>query len=797
MGCNQSKPFRCPRCDHKFVSSDDILYHIEKQHPSQNLSCPKCNLKGFKDCTDLIKHVEGSHSIANMPNEIVCSKCNQKGFKDGAELLNHYEQTHVHTPNQIVKQVDKPVALHGTKNTNHSSHIQSKPNKVGNKSLPRVGDKVLAMWEHTKWQYFDATIRRFLHEKLQYEIDWDDQDTTGRFVDYFNLALDRSPDPNEISIGSIILFQQGSYSGSAGGATAGVRWHEGKITHIRKNERGERLFDGCHTKGMADGKWITYGGYNYTFAGKKLEELRIGPNVFDILDDLDSEENGLPEDDIDIYFSYSVTDSPTAIKNNETLEAPERYLPVLDRLCDPRDIMTHLRKKGLKIGERKANTGEELKKTAIMMKKAKVFVACISDQYVANNECRMEFQYAKTTLGTPIVPLVVGDGSFDWTLSVVGMLIAGELYIHFKDRTVENDKLTELLQALKAHFGKIADITSSGGDVQLAKGEADIFLSYNWTNSQIAEKAKQITGSVGNEFSDPRLVKNELQKAGFNVWIDIERLRSANQGAGMYEQLTKALKDCKVFVPCVSLEYANSPNCRMEFQFAMKSLKKPVVPIIVGKGDQWTSSVIGALIAGSGKEAIDFQDAFEKQTFTKKLEQCIEELNKALNIKSSPTVETKNVNYRAPKVGDHVVCHHFNCAYYMATVESFNTSTLEYTVNWDDGDPSGRVQPYNQVALDLLPDSDDVGVGSIIFFPQGNYKGTEGNNTGGERYHEGIVTSSQISGNTKLISGHHTKGAEDSKWVTYRDYSYEFTNLPLKMIRMAPSAMDALQAAKQ
>eukprot|EP00795_Rhopilema_esculentum_P009780 gene9780-18320_t len=207
--------------------------------------------------------------------------------------------------------------------------------------------------------------------------------------------------------------------------------------------------------------------------------------------------------------------------------------------------------KGLKFGERKANTGKKLKKTAIMMNKAKVFVTCISDKYVGNNQCRIEFQYAKTTLGTPIGPLVVGDGSFDWTLSVVGMLIAEELYIHLKDRTVENEKLTELLQAMKAHF-------CSGDDVQLAEGEADIFLSYNWTNSQIAEKAKQITGSVGNEFSDPRLVKNEAPKAGFKVWIDIERLKSANQGAGMYEQLTKALKDCK----------------------------KPVVPLVVGKGDQ-------------------------------------------------------------------------------------------------------------------------------------------------------------------------------------------------------------------
>ena len=35
---------------------------------------------------------------------------------------------------------------------------------------------------------------------------------------------------------------------------------------------------------------------------------------------------------------------------------------------------------------------------------------------------------------------------------------------------------------------------------------------------------------------------------------------------------------------------------------------------------------------------------------------------------------------------------------------------------------------------------DQVGVDSIVFFPQGSYGATEGNNTGGIRFHQGIVT---------------------------------------------------------
>lgn len=47
-----------------------------------------------------------------------------------------------------------------------------------NGGLLNVGDRVLAMWVKTKWQYFPATIRKAL-PNLQYKIEWDDGDSTG------------------------------------------------------------------------------------------------------------------------------------------------------------------------------------------------------------------------------------------------------------------------------------------------------------------------------------------------------------------------------------------------------------------------------------------------------------------------------------------------------------------------------------------------------------------------------------------------------------------------------------------
>ena len=44
------------------------------------------------------------------------------------------------------------------------------------------------------------------------------------------------------------------------------------------------------------------------------------------------------------------------------------------------------------------------------------------------------------------------------------------------------------------------------------------------------------------------------------------------------------------------------------------------------------------------------------------------------------------------------------------------------------------------MAIDKIPSEDQVGVDSIVLFPQGSYGATEGNNIGGMRFHQGIVT---------------------------------------------------------
>eukprot|EP00730_Choanoeca_flexa_P001432 TRINITY_DN10632_c0_g1_i5.p3 TRINITY_DN10632_c0_g1~~TRINITY_DN10632_c0_g1_i5.p3 ORF type:complete len:144 (+),score=25.03 TRINITY_DN10632_c0_g1_i5:1838-2269(+) len=92
-----------------------------------------------------------------------------------------------------------------------------------------------------------------------------------------------------------------------------------------------------------------------------------------------------------------------------------------------------------------------------------------------------------------------------------------------------------------------------------------------------------------------------------------------------------------------------------------------------------------------------------------------------------------------------------------------------YTIAWEDGDTTGRTQEFGLVAKDITPAPEDVGVGSTIFFPQGNYVGNaDYNRSDGTHWHLGMIDAvrEDDSGQT-VYDGHHIKGANDDKWVTF------------------------------
>jgi len=155
--------------------------------------------------------------------------------------------------------------------------------------------------------------------------------------------------------------------------------------------------------------------------------------------------------------------------------------------------------------------------------------------------------------------------------------------------------------------------------------------------------------------------------------------------------------------------------------------------------------------------------------------------------------------FRAPVKGDHVICLHRDWAYYLATVVAFDEALMSYTVDWDDGDPTGRIQSYQDLALNKIPESDSyIGIGTTVLFSQGTYSGTAGNNIGGVRFHQGKITEISTDENGIVrYSGRHSKKESDGKWIRYKGYEEEFFNKPRQDLRLTPNAMDALMACRK
>ncbi|KAL5264979.1 hypothetical protein ACHWQZ_G005919 [Mnemiopsis leidyi] len=332
----------------------------------------------------------------------------------------------------------------------------------------------------------------------------------------------------------------------------------------------------------------------------------------------------------------------------------------------------------------------------------------------------------------------------------------------------------------------------SGSDPTL---EHDIYISYCPDNC--------LGGSAfTSRYQDPNHIAAALSRT-FKPWVASVCLGPKPSG-DFYEDRALHLQKVKVFVALISPEYSQNDQCKMEYQFALLSLKKPVLPVIIAPGD--ISSTIQAYIDQDGRIPFKMESPVGSEgEFQERMEYLADAIKKMINTVNTeretsrlqhltidgagegpPSYEQaveqeqarlgQNIRDRVPQVGDHVIAHWQQHSYFTATIVRFIKSTMKFEIRWDDQDESGRFPDLTMVALNKVPDWREVTVGSRVFFPQGSYCGQEGVRTGGMRYHEGVVTRTEpCSGNRLRCFGHHLKGGSDGKWVTYKDYNYNFT----------------------
>lgn len=323
-----------------------------------------------------------------------------------------------------------------------------------------------------------------------------------------------------------------------------------------------------------------------------------------------------------------------------------------------------------------------------------------------------------------------------------------------------------------------------------------------------------------SKFHDPTHIAAELSKH-FKPWFASVSLGPQSTG-DFYDDRALHLQKVKVFVALLSSEYCTNDQCKMEYQFALLSLKKPVLPVIISSGK--ITSTIDSYIKKDGRVPFLMDSPMKKESeFKERMSFLVDAIKNMIasvgtdresdrfnclsiqdnELPSAPPSYSdviaqqeqnldENIRKHVPKVGDHVISHWMKHSYFTATIIKFIKEDMKFEIRWDDRDESGRFPPVTMVALDKEPDSIDIAVGSRVFFPQGSYKGEAGVRTGGMRYHEGIVKIIEpCSSNRLRCYGHHLKGASDNKWVTYSGYSYEFSCFASDL-RIAPNPYDVL-----
>ncbi|KAJ1628883.1 hypothetical protein T492DRAFT_134592 [Pavlovales sp. CCMP2436] len=379
--------------------------------------------------------------------------------------------------------------------------------------------------------------------------------------------------------------------------------------------------------------------------------------------------------------------------------------------------------------------------------------------------------------------------------TLIGLLIAGELYIDFRARTRHEEKLKEAKHCLRTliEMEHGAELTVGTGERDNAR---DVFVSYCWHNSALAVEAMQVPQLYGNALIDPRRVAKAIKAAGLSTWLDIEELGS---GSGLFEDIAAGLKEAKVVVICASSAYSRSDNCRMEMQYATKLLKKPAVLLVVDADEAWKQTVVGLL--GGSLPTVDLASALTnggEAGCDKAMAEIVKLVRTAAGEKSakegtSATVhpaEQPAAQPSGPQVGDAVISHHIAHTFYNATVVSFDKGSREFEVAWQDGDTTHTTQQFDRVFLDVEPDADEVGVGTRVLFPQGRYTY---NGVSCARYNEGVITALEHDGEETFYAGKHAFGESDGKFF-FRDQSPTF-RCSLGQLRVAANLMAALMTA--
>ena len=162
--------FTCPNCKTETFnplkqSIEEITNHVKNCY---KIKCPHCSqtTSGFRTGKELVEHIQQNHDTRNL----CCPVCNIS-MNNERRLIEHFLEIH-HTS----KKLSCPICNKDTTDeTAFVEHLESKHYKFFTKRncdetvldeelakrLPKEGDRVIALCGKTKWEYFNAKIKRY------------------------------------------------------------------------------------------------------------------------------------------------------------------------------------------------------------------------------------------------------------------------------------------------------------------------------------------------------------------------------------------------------------------------------------------------------------------------------------------------------------------------------------------------------------------------------------------------------------------------------------------------------------
>ncbi|KAK7484537.1 hypothetical protein BaRGS_00024169 [Batillaria attramentaria] len=166
----------------------------------------------------------------------------------------------------------------------------------------------------------------------------------------------------------------------------------------------------------------------------------------------------------------------------------------------------------------------------------------------------------------------------------------GILWVLGLEKKLGKDTRRKLTPSVEQALDKIGETAS-------ASSTGHVMISYQWDHQKTLKQ-----------------IRDRLRERQYNVWMDIDHISGSTLQA-----MAEAVEGAAVVLMCMSQRYKDSPNCRMEAEYAAK-LKRTIIPLLMESGytpNGWLGILLGS------KLYFDFSGRYP---FDKKFEELVREL---------------------------------------------------------------------------------------------------------------------------------------------------------------------------